>query len=120
MIEPFAWRLRDLGLNVLIYDYPGYGTSSGSPSEENAYAAIDAAYDYLQTEKDVDPKRIILHGRSLGGAVAADLASRRPVPGSSSRVHSLLRSASLLGTRSCRSTSLKILRRSKKLRVACL
>ena len=81
MIEPFAWRLRDLGLNVLIYDYPGYGTSSGSPSEENAYAAIDAAYDYLQTEKDVDPKRIILHGRSLGGAVAADLASRRPVAG---------------------------------------
>lgn len=81
MIEPFAWRLRDLDLNVLTYDYQGYGTSSGSPSEENAYAAIDAAYDYLLTEKRVDPKRIILHGRSLGGGVAVDLATRKPVVG---------------------------------------
>lgn len=81
MIGPFAWRLRDLGFNVLIYDYHGYGTSSGSPSEENAYAAIDAAYHYLLTEKAVDPKRIILHGRSLGGGLAVDLASREPVGG---------------------------------------
>jgi alpha-beta hydrolase superfamily lysophospholipase len=81
MIEPFAWRLRDLGFNVLTYDYQGYGTSSGSPSEENAYAAIDAAFEYLLTEKRADPKRIILHGRSLGGAVAVDLASRKRVAG---------------------------------------
>lgn len=81
IIEPFTWRLRDLGLSVLTYDYQGYGTSSGSPSEENAYAAIDAAYDYLLTEKRLDPKRIILHGRSLGGGVAVDLASRKPVAG---------------------------------------
>lgn len=81
MIAPFVVRLRDLGLNVLTYDYPGYGTSSGSPSEENAYAAIDAAYDYLVTEKGVDPKTIILHGRSLGGGVAVDLASRKLVGG---------------------------------------
>jgi fermentation-respiration switch protein FrsA (DUF1100 family) len=68
-------------MNVLTYDYQGYGTSNGSPSEENAYAAIDAAYGYLLTEKRVDPKRIILHGRSLGGGVAVDLASRKPVAG---------------------------------------
>jgi fermentation-respiration switch protein FrsA (DUF1100 family) len=80
-IEPFAWRLRDLGVNVLTYDYPGYGTSSGSPSEVNAYAAIDAAYEYVLTEKRVDPSRVVLHGRSLGGAVAADLASRKKVAG---------------------------------------
>ncbi len=81
VIEPFVWRLRDLGLNVLTYDYPGYGTSSGSPSEENTYAAIDAAYDYLVIEKGVPPERIILHGRSLGGGIAVDLASREPVGG---------------------------------------
>ncbi|NOT49336.1 MAG: alpha/beta hydrolase [Acidobacteria bacterium] len=81
MIEPFVWRLRNLGFNVMTYDYPGYGTSGGSPSEEKAYEAIDAAYDYLVTEKEVDPKTIILHGRSLGGGVAVDLASRRPVAG---------------------------------------
>jgi abhydrolase domain-containing protein 17 len=81
MLEPFAWHLRDLGVSVLTYDYQGYGTSSGSPSEENSYAAIDAAYDYLLTEKRLDPKRIILHGRSLGGGVAVDLASRKPVAG---------------------------------------
>lgn len=81
MVEPFVWRLRDEGFNVLTYDYPGYGTSSGTPSEENSYAAIDAAYDYLISEKHVDPKRIILFGRSLGGGIALDLAFRRPVGG---------------------------------------
>lgn len=81
MIEPMAWRLRDLGLNVLTYDYQGYGTSYGAPSEDKAYEAIDAAYDYLLTEKHVEPGRIILHGRSLGGGVAVDVASRKPVAG---------------------------------------
>ena len=81
MIEPFAWRLRDLGFNVLIYDYPGYGTSSGSPSEEGAYSAIDAAYEFLLTKKKIDPRSIVLQGRSLGGGVAVDLASRKPVAG---------------------------------------
>lgn len=81
IIEPFAWRLRDLGLNVLMYDYPGYGMSSGTPTEEGAYAAIDAAYEYLLTKRNTDPTNIILHGRSLGGGVAVDLASRKPVAG---------------------------------------
>lgn len=81
IIEPIAWRLRDLGLNVLTYDYPGYGTSTGSATEANAYEAIDAAYDYLVNKKRTDAKKIILHGRSLGGGVAVDLASRRPVGG---------------------------------------
>lgn len=80
-VEPLVWRVRDLGFNVLTYDYPGYGTSSGSPSEENVYAAIDAAYNYLLKEKRIDPDHIILHGRSLGGGVAVDLASRKPVAG---------------------------------------
>jgi len=79
--DPFAGGLRDLGFNVLAYDYRGYGTSEGSPSEENAYADIDAAFDYLVVNKGISADRMILHGRSLGGAVAADLATRKKVAG---------------------------------------
>jgi pimeloyl-ACP methyl ester carboxylesterase len=69
------------GFSVLAYDYSGYGLSTGHPSERAAYADIDAAYDHLTRIEGVPPERIIAHGRSLGGAVAADLASRRPVAG---------------------------------------
>lgn len=81
MIEPFILRLRGLGFNILTYDYHGYGTSSGSPSETNAYADIDAAFEYLVNKKGLRPDKIILHGRSLGGGVAVDLAARREVGG---------------------------------------
>lgn len=80
-IEPFIRRMRDLGFNVLTYDYQGYGTSSGSPSETNAYADINAAFEYLLAEKQLKPEKIILHGRSLGGGVAVDLATRQKVAG---------------------------------------
>jgi pimeloyl-ACP methyl ester carboxylesterase len=78
---PFLRAMRDAGFSVMGYDYSGYGLSTGRPSERAAYADIDAAYDYLTRTAGVPPERIILHGRSLGGAVAADLASRRPVGG---------------------------------------
>lgn len=78
---PFLRAMRDVGFNVLAYDYSGYGLSTGRPSERAAYADIDAAYHYLTHTAGVPPERIILHGRSLGGAVSADLASRRPVGG---------------------------------------
>jgi fermentation-respiration switch protein FrsA (DUF1100 family) len=77
----FVGRMRDAGFEVLAYDYSGYGLSTGRPSERAAYVDIDAAYDYLTKTAGVPPDRIIAHGRSLGGAVAADLASRRPVAG---------------------------------------
>lgn len=77
----FLHRMRDAGFDVLAYDYSGYGLSTGRPSERAAYVDIDAAYDYLTKTAGVPPERIIAHGRSLGGAVAADLASRRPVAG---------------------------------------
>ncbi|HQU91795.1 MAG TPA: alpha/beta hydrolase [Pyrinomonadaceae bacterium] len=80
-IEPFVQRLRELGLNVLVYDYRGYGTSGGSASEANAYSDIDAAYRYLVDKKKTRPENIILQGRSLGGAISVDLASREPVGG---------------------------------------
>lgn len=74
-----AFRRR--GLNVLVPDYLGYGASSGMPSEAGCAATADAAYEHLKGRADVDPTRIVAAGWSLGGAVAADLASRRPVAG---------------------------------------
>jgi len=67
-----------LGVPVLLFDYPGYGKSDGKPNEAACYAAADAAYDWLTAEQKVPPDQIILYGKSLGGAVAADLAVRRP------------------------------------------
>ena len=72
---------HDLGLNVLTFDYRGYGRSQGIPSEEGVYKDALGAYDYLQTRSDIDPKRIIAFGASLGGAVAIDLATKRKIIG---------------------------------------
>lgn len=65
-----------LKLNVLIIDYPGYGNSEGMPSEKGIYLSANAAWQYLIAEKKTLPENIIIFGRSLGGAVAVDLASR--------------------------------------------
>ena len=73
--------LRRLGVNVLIPDYEGYGMSAGRPSEAGCYATADAAYDYLLGRDDIDRGKIVAMGWSLGGAVAIDFASRRPVAG---------------------------------------
>jgi fermentation-respiration switch protein FrsA (DUF1100 family) len=78
---PRVERLRRLGVNVLTPEYVGYGLSGGSASEAGCYATADAAYAHLLTRKDVDPQRIIIAGFSLGGAVAIDLASRKPASG---------------------------------------
>ena len=72
---------RRLGVNMFIPDYVGYGMSGGLPSEANCYATADTAFQYLKTRADVDPKKIIVMGRSLGGAVAIDLSSRNEVAG---------------------------------------
>jgi fermentation-respiration switch protein FrsA (DUF1100 family) len=70
---------RDLiRLAVLIFDYPGYGRSEGKPSEAGCYAAAAAAHDWLVNVKATAGERIILYGGSLGGAVAVNLAARRP------------------------------------------
>jgi uncharacterized protein len=70
-------RLREaLGLSVLIIDYPGYGKSTGTPSEEGCYHAADAAYHWLATEQKIAPGEIVLFGKSLGGGVATYIASR--------------------------------------------
>jgi fermentation-respiration switch protein FrsA (DUF1100 family) len=74
-------RFRRLGTNVLVPEYVGYGMSSGQPGENGCRATADAAYEHLLKRPDVDPSRIVALGRSLGGAVAIDLAARRPVAG---------------------------------------
>jgi fermentation-respiration switch protein FrsA (DUF1100 family) len=65
------------GSSVLILDYRGYGKSSGSPSEQGLYRDSEAGFIYL-LGKNYRAGQIVLHGESLGTAVAIDLASRRP------------------------------------------
>lgn len=82
-----AWSMgefdlfRRLDANVLMIDYPGFGMSSGKPTEKSLYASADAAYDYAVQDAGVAPANIVPLGWSLGAAVAIDLASRRPVGG---------------------------------------
>jgi uncharacterized protein len=65
-----------LGLSVLIIDYRGYGRSTGRPTEQGTYEDARAAWRHLVEERGVPPERIVVFGRSLGGAVAAWLAAR--------------------------------------------
>jgi len=66
----------NLGLNCFIFDYRGYGSSEGKPGEEGTYLDVMAAYKWLTEEKKISPADIIIFGRSLGGSIAAQLASR--------------------------------------------
>ncbi|MHC4174734.1 MAG: alpha/beta hydrolase [Planctomycetota bacterium] len=67
---------HNLGLNCFIFDYRGYGDSEGKPSEEGTYLDVGAAYKWLTEEKKIQPDKIIIFGRSLGGSIAAQLASK--------------------------------------------
>lgn len=70
---------HDLNLSVFIFDYRGYGKSEGSPTEEGTYLDAEAALDFLIQVKHVPSEKIVVFGRSLGGAVAAEVALRRRV-----------------------------------------
>lgn len=76
----YAW-FRDLGVNLLAYDYRGFGESDGIPSEEGVYADATAAYRYLTDSLAVPPSRIVLFGHSLGTGVTIELARRVPAAG---------------------------------------
>lgn len=65
-----------LGYNTLIFDYQGYGQSSGSPSELGTYQDAIATWQFLIEEKKIAPAEIVLFGESLGGAIAAWLAAK--------------------------------------------
>lgn len=68
--------LGQLGLNLLAFDYRGYGESEGLPTEAGLYKDAQAAYRYLRKTLGVPAERIVVFGHSLGSAVAIDLVSR--------------------------------------------
>ncbi len=70
-----------LGLDTFIFDYAGYGASKGKPSESQSYEDVAAGWAYLVDGRGVAPGRIVLFGRSLGGAVALFQALRSPPAG---------------------------------------
>jgi len=68
---------HDLGQSVLIFDYRGYGRSGGKITEKGTYLDAEAAWDYLVQVKHKSPGEIVIFGRSLGAAVAAETALRK-------------------------------------------
>ena len=72
---------KRLGVNTLIIDYRGYGRSEGKPSEQGMYLDAEAALEYLRDRYHVDDDRLIFFGRSLGCAVAVEMATRHKVRG---------------------------------------
>jgi hypothetical protein len=74
--RPVAEMFRSMGYHAMMVDYAGFGMSGGVASEQGCYDAAEAAYQYVLTRGDVDKKRIVVAGWSLGGAVAIDLAWR--------------------------------------------
>jgi fermentation-respiration switch protein FrsA (DUF1100 family) len=73
--------LQRAGFSVFAYDYQGYGTSEGKPSENAAYADESAAYDFLAIQLGTPTDKIIIFGRSVGTGPAVQLAARRPAAG---------------------------------------
>ena len=67
---------NSIGCNVALLEYRGYGRSEGTPSEEGICMDAQAALDFLLTRSDINTEKILVFGRSLGGAVAIDLATR--------------------------------------------
>ncbi|OEU15515.1 alpha/beta-hydrolase [Fragilariopsis cylindrus CCMP1102] len=74
---------RVLRVNIMAYDYTGYGKSNGAPCEENCYADIDAAYQYLLDVRRLQPEQIVLYGRSLGSGPSCFLAQKSAKEGKS-------------------------------------
>jgi len=63
-------------MSCFIFDYRGYGSSEGKPGEEGTYLDVRAAYKWLTEKKNIPAENIIIFGRSLGGSIAAHLASK--------------------------------------------
>lgn len=81
IMEPFMKRTaEELNCSVIGYDYPGYGTSEGSPTEKSIYASIEAVYQYLKA-KGIKDQQIVIWGRSVGGGPATYIAKKQPVSG---------------------------------------
>ena len=77
-LEDLMLLRTNLGVNVFLFDYRGYGLSEGQVSEEGTYRDATGALDYVLSRQDVDPQKIVYFGRSLGAAVAVWLAAEHP------------------------------------------
>ncbi len=73
-IETLRRLHDDVGVSVMIFDYRGYGQSEGKPNEPGVLADARAARHWLAQREKIDEKEIVMMGRSLGAAVACDLA----------------------------------------------
>uniref|UniRef100_A0A803KQE2 Serine aminopeptidase S33 domain-containing protein n=1 Tax=Chenopodium quinoa TaxID=63459 RepID=A0A803KQE2_CHEQI len=78
MYELFIELSIHLKVNIMGYDYSGYGQSTGKPTENNTYADIEAAYKCLEENYGAKQEDIILYGQSVGSGPTLDLASRLP------------------------------------------
>ncbi|MCP4546304.1 MAG: alpha/beta hydrolase [bacterium] len=72
----FVRFLHELGLSVLIFDYRGFGRSEGEPDEAGTYADALAAWRHLVVDRGIGEDRLLIFGRSMGAAVAIELATR--------------------------------------------
>ncbi|CAH8361666.1 unnamed protein product [Eruca vesicaria subsp. sativa] len=78
MFELFSELSLHLRVNLIGYDYSGYGKSSGKPSEQNTYYDIEAVYRCLEEQYNVKEQDVILYGQSVGSGPTLELASRLP------------------------------------------
>ncbi len=69
------FELAGIPVQVFIIDYRGYGRSNGRPSEKGVLRDARAAWRFLTEDRAIPPERIVILGKSLGGAVAVDLAA---------------------------------------------
>jgi len=70
-------QYHNMGLSVFIFDYRGYGLSTGKPSEEGLYRDVEAAWDHLTGKRYIAASSIVVFGRSLGAAVATWIACKK-------------------------------------------
>jgi len=77
-----CYLARGLEVNVVMYDYSGYGESGGTPLEDNTYSDIETVYKYVLEElAENDPNNIIVYGQSVGSGPSCYICSRKPAGG---------------------------------------
>ncbi|KAG9453012.1 hypothetical protein H6P81_005916 [Aristolochia fimbriata] len=78
LYDLFVQLKVNLRVNLIGYDYSGYGASTGKPSESNTYADIEAIYQCLETQYGISQEDLILYGQSVGSGPTLHLAAKLP------------------------------------------
>ncbi|CAK8564341.1 unnamed protein product [Lathyrus sativus] len=78
MVDLFVELRAHLRVNIMSYDYSGYGRSTGKPSEFNTYYDIEAVFDFLKSGYGFKQEDLILYGQSVGSGPTLHLASKLP------------------------------------------